>query len=86
MASAISALPSMANRGWLRIDSKPVKQALATWVNKWQFRYTSYLHDSVTGALGLSYDGSSLYSSWCGDADCNAALKLLTALPQEHHP
>ena len=50
-AKAISALPSMANRGWLRIDSKPVKQALATWVNKWQYRYTEYLQQSIESTL-----------------------------------
>ena len=42
-ANAIQALSSAASRGWLRVESKPVKQALATWVNKWQYRYTNYL-------------------------------------------
>ena len=32
------------------IDAKPVKQALATWVNKWQFQYTNYLQTSIGDA------------------------------------
>lgn len=50
-ATAISTLPSAGTRGWLRVDSKPVKQALSTWVNKWQFRFTNYLQVSIEGAL-----------------------------------
>ena len=50
-ATAINMLQGSRSLGWLKVDAKPVKQALATWVTKWQFRYTSYLHDSVTGAL-----------------------------------
>ena len=50
-SNAIQALASQAARGWLRVDSKPVKQALATWVNKWQFRYTNYLQMSIETTL-----------------------------------
>ena len=50
-AKSIAELPSITSKGWLKVDSKPVKQALATWVNKWQFRYTSYLQESVESTL-----------------------------------
>ena len=50
-STAIGQLSSIVNKGWLKVDSKPVKQALATWVNKWQFRYTSYLQESVESTL-----------------------------------
>jgi dynein heavy chain len=50
-ASNIQAISSSAARGWLKIDARPVKQALATWINKWQFRYTSYLQSSIEQTL-----------------------------------
>ena len=39
------------NAGWLRIDAKPVRQALSTWVTKWMFAYTQYLQTSVVTIL-----------------------------------
>ena len=50
-AKAIGELPSNANKGWLKVDSRPVKQALATWVNKWHYSVTSYLQESVESTL-----------------------------------
>merc|ERR1719446_1943819 len=51
---AISSLPSHSGdffKGWLRVDARPVKQALSTWVTKWMFAYTSYLQSSVQDGL-----------------------------------
>ena len=37
--------------GWLKIDSKPIKQALSTWVTKWIFLYTNYLSNKLNDEL-----------------------------------
>ena len=37
--------------GWLKIDSKPIKQALSTWVTKWIFLYTNYLSNKLNNNL-----------------------------------
>ena len=36
---------------FLRVNSQPIKQALSTWVTKWVYMYTQYLHEHVTGHL-----------------------------------
>lgn len=46
------ALPSSAPLGWIRVDAKPVKQALATWASKWVYLFTQYLQSKVWGAVG----------------------------------
>jgi len=64
----ISELPPSYNIGYLRINSQPIKQALSTWVTKWIYTFTQYLHENVTKNLqsmddfvcqvttGLSFD------------------------------
>ena len=47
----IGALSTSATRGWLKLDAKPVKQALSTWVTKWKFAYTQHLQTSVIDRL-----------------------------------
>lgn len=36
---------------FVRINSQPIKQALSTWVTKWVYMFTQYLHDRVVGDL-----------------------------------
>ena len=48
---SIQRLPSVISKSWLKIGSKPVKQALATWVTKWQSCYTSYLQELAESML-----------------------------------
>ena len=43
----IHALPTTATIGWIRINSKPIKQALSTWVTKWIYLFTNYLSNKV---------------------------------------
>lgn len=33
--------------GYLRLDARPTKQAIITWVSKWTYLYTSYLQSKV---------------------------------------
>ena len=40
-------LPTSATIGWIRINSKPIKQALSTWVTKWIYLFTNYLSNKV---------------------------------------
>lgn len=47
IGAEIAALPSSASLGWLRVSSKPLKQALATWASKWIYLFTKYLQDKV---------------------------------------
>ena len=44
-------MPVTLTRGWLKLDAKPAKQALSTWVAKWMFAYTQHLHDNVEQCL-----------------------------------
>ena len=41
--------------GWLRVNSEPIKQALATCVTKWTFMFTEHLNDYVVGTLQELY-------------------------------
>jgi len=40
-------LPTSVTIGWIRINSKPIKQALSTWVTKWIYLFTNYLSNKV---------------------------------------
>lgn len=33
--------------GYLRLDARPTKQAIITWVTKWTYLFTSYLQSKV---------------------------------------
>lgn len=43
----VQALPSCAALGWIKVDAKPVKQALLTWTSKWIYLYMRHLRDEV---------------------------------------
>ena len=40
-------LPATATIGYLKIDARPVKQALLAWVTKWIFLFTTHLESKV---------------------------------------
>ena len=44
----VAQLPNASQITWLTVNCKPLKQAIATWVSKWKYRYTEYLLDSLT--------------------------------------
>ena len=52
-ADEVAAMPVTQVRGWLRLDCKPAKQALSTWVTKWMFAYTQHLHDNLTTCIDV---------------------------------
>ena len=52
----ISHLTTSAVIGWIRIDAKPMKQALATWVTKWVFLFTHYLSNKVVNSMSELYE------------------------------
>ena len=37
--------------GWLRVNSEPIKQALATYITKWTYMFTEHMHDYVVSKL-----------------------------------
>eukprot|EP00762_Andalucia_godoyi_P000343 ANDGO_03199.mRNA.1 Dynein beta chain len=49
--SEIHKLPNTEDIGWLRIDAKPIKNALASTCGKWKASYTGYLADKVSNSL-----------------------------------
>ncbi len=49
----IQALPTSATIGYIKIDAKPIKQALTTWVTKWIYLFTHYLQIKVTSCTLL---------------------------------
>ena len=51
----IQSLPTTHVVGWIKIDAKPIKQALATWVTKWIFLFTQYLSNKVTNSMEELY-------------------------------
>ncbi len=57
----IAALPATAVAGFLKVDARPLKQALSTWVTKWIYVFTLYLQNKVRkvlqrGQRNRSYD------------------------------
>ena len=48
LEAEIRELPSTKVFGPFRVDAKPIKNALASWVSKWSFQYQQYLLDKVT--------------------------------------
>ena len=44
---SVQALPSTITAGYIRVDGRPAKQALSTWISKWVYLYTSYLQTKV---------------------------------------
>ena len=60
----IQALPTSATIGYIKIDAKPIKQALTTWVTKWIYLFTHFLQIKVAA---LS----------CQPVLCSRLLKLL---------
>ncbi|KAK9808985.1 hypothetical protein WJX72_007373 [[Myrmecia] bisecta] len=51
----IQGLPTSATIGYIKIDAKPIKQALSTWVTKWIYLYTHYLQNKVVGNMEELY-------------------------------
>jgi dynein heavy chain len=47
VGTEIQALPSVSNIGWIKVNAKPLKQALATWASKWIYLFTHYLQVGV---------------------------------------
>eukprot|EP00736_Rhodelphis_marinus_P010572 Rmarinus@m.9666 len=47
----IQHLPTTHTIGWLKIDCKPIKQSLSTWVTKWMYMYTQHLSQKVRGGM-----------------------------------
>ena len=47
IATEIQALPSQQTMGWVKINAKPLRTALSTWVSKWNNLFTQYLQEKV---------------------------------------
>lgn len=46
---AVQALPASAAVGWVKVDARPVKQALLTWTSKWTYLFMKHLHGQARG-------------------------------------
>ena len=47
LSGEISALPSLQTMGWVKVNAKPLRTALSTWVSKWTNLFTQYLQEKV---------------------------------------
>lgn len=47
LASEIQGLPSLQTMGWVKVNAKPLRTALSTWVSKWNNLFTQYLQEKV---------------------------------------
>lgn len=51
VSKEIASLKTPTDIGWLRINSQPVKTAMCSWIGKWIYKYTTYLHEDVINRL-----------------------------------
>lgn len=56
MQDEVQALPANAALGWIKVDARPLKQALLTWTSKWIYLYMRHLHGQVgvCGGQGMA--------------------------------
>jgi dynein heavy chain len=56
----VSALPNNHVMQWLKVDAKPIKQAISSWVGRWRYKYTQHLLDELTNSISdlLQFVGS----------------------------
>jgi dynein heavy chain len=47
----VAGMKTPTDLSWLRVNSQPIKQALATWTTKWIFLFTQHLHDDLQSNL-----------------------------------
>ena len=55
MQEEIQGLPSSVTCGWLKIDGRPLKQALSTVVTKWSYLFTHHLSSKVVDTMDELY-------------------------------
>ena len=55
MQDDVQQLPTSKVIGWIKVDSKPIKQALGTWVSKWVHLFTHHLSEKVTNEMDELY-------------------------------
>ena len=55
IATEIQGLPGLQTMGWVKINAKPLRTALCTWVSKWNNLFTQYLQEKV--GAGAEEDG-----------------------------
>lgn len=48
----VQAIPSSLTIGWIKVDVKPLKQALLTWTSKWVYMFMRRLRSQVGEWLG----------------------------------
>ena len=81
----LQGLPTSASIGYIKIDAKPIKQALSTWVTKWIYLYTRYLQDKVRLLLCLRA-ATSHHSRLSGSAASYQGQLQPAWLPQHAAP
>lgn len=52
MQDEVQAAPATAPIGWLKVDARPLKQALLTWTSKWTYLYMRHLHGQARLGAG----------------------------------
>jgi dynein heavy chain len=77
----IIALPTSVDKGWLRIDSRPVKDALKNAAGKWMYAFTHHLENRVIASIDeLMAFFSTVISGLGEDVDPEDHARLLVAM------
>lgn len=56
VAAEVNSLPSQITMGWVKINAKPLRTALATWSSKWVYLFTHYLQEKVVNSISELYN------------------------------
>ena len=54
--TVLNELKTPTDVGWLRVNSEPIKQALATCITKWTYMFTEHMHEYVVSKLAELHD------------------------------
>ncbi|MEW5311809.1 MAG: hypothetical protein WDW38_003494 [Sanguina aurantia] len=78
VATEINSLPGTMTLGWIKINAKPLRQALSTWASKWVYLFTHFLQDKVVNSI------AELYSFMEGSGS-TLDLKVMGEVMDEEH-
>ena len=71
MGRQVGDLPSFTMVTWLRVDARPIKQAMTSWAAKWSNMYETFLADSVNAQLKAT-------RVFAADVESDLGLEVIT--------
>jgi dynein heavy chain len=82
VASEIASFKDTITIGFIKVNAKPLRQALSTWASKWVYLFTHYLQDKVVNSI------TDLYA-FMGTSNATLDLKVMGEGGEdeaEYHP